>query len=319
MKNTRVVAIGGANIDVLGQAKTALAFGDSTLGEIHLSPGGVARNVAENLARLGLSAWLISVVGADAFGEQVLRVTAAAGVDVSAVARVAGARTGCYLSVHGPQGELAHAINDMAVLDSITPEVLASHLPLLGSAAGLVVDCNLSAESLTWLLNAPLDPPIFLDAVSAAKSLRVKPWLARVHALKLNVFEAQALLGCTACEGNAAERKQWVHNAMSQLHALGIANVVLSLGKHGAAWCDVAGQVGQSEANAVDVVNTTGAGDALLAGLVFAHMRQMPLEKAVPWALRCAEITLQSHEANAANLSVEWVDRLNAAEAVLRR
>jgi pseudouridine kinase len=305
-------------MDVSGQSHLALSFGDSTPGEVHLSPGGVARNVAENLARLGLDACLVSVVGADAFGDQVLRATQATGVDVSAVARVTGARTGVYLSLHAPQGTqsgLAHGINDMGALELLTPEVLATHLPLLQSAASLVIDCNLSAPSLQYVLGFQRDQTVFVDAVSAAKCLRVKPWLARIHTLKLNAQEAQALLGIGAPEGGEPSRVSWVRSVLAQLHSLGAANVVLSLGAYGAAWCDAAGNIGECDAHGVNVVNTTGAGDALLAGLVFAHLRQLPLAKAVPWALRCAEITLQCPEANAVSLSVERVDRLIAGES----
>ena len=311
-KNTCVVAIGGANIDVLGRAFGPLAKADSTPGEVRLAPGGVARNVAENLARLGVNAHLVSVVGADSFGEQLLRATQAAGVGVSAVSRVHEGRTGSYLSLHGPQGELACAINDMQLLDALTPEALAAHWALFCGASSLVMDCNLSADSLACLLNGDLKAPIFVDAVSAAKCLRIKPWLPRIHTLKLNRLEAQTLLGWAPIEGGAQARIDWAQGAALALHDLGVSNVVLSLGAQGAAWCGVDGPCGHSAGRLLEVVNTTGAGDALLAGLVFAHLRQMPLAQAVPWALRCAEITLQSPTANAANLSVEWVDRLHA-------
>ena len=80
-----VVVIGGANVDISVSSKTPLVPHDSTPGEIHCSPGGVARNVAENLSRLGVNVSLISVVGNDLFGQRLQEATAQAGVNVDAL------------------------------------------------------------------------------------------------------------------------------------------------------------------------------------------------------------------------------------------
>ena len=296
-----VVAIGAANMDVSVASTRPLLPHDSTPGTIHCNPGGVARNVAENLSRLGVNVSMISVVGADLFGERLVEATAQAGVKLDTLHVLSGQRTASYMALHGPSGELSVAVNDMEILEALSPELLQRHEEMLQSAHCIVLDCNLGASSLAWLLENESLPDIFADAVSVAKCTRMVPFLGRIHTLKVNRLEAQALTGQVV-----SSIDDGLH-ASRQLHDMGVRNVVLGLGKEGACWCDASGEVGYQAVNAVEVVNTNGAGDAMMAGLVQAHLARKPLDQAVAWACACAQITLGSALANALTLSVSAV------------
>src|SRR3972149_6532213 len=100
MSAPRVLVAGGANVDVKVTASGPTAEGISTPGRVHVIPGGVARNVAEALARLGATVRLLTVVGADAWGEWLMTQTALAGVDTTAVIRDPG-QTGFYVTIGG--------------------------------------------------------------------------------------------------------------------------------------------------------------------------------------------------------------------------
>jgi pseudouridine kinase len=304
----RITVVGGANMDVGAQTQTPLLPGDSTPGHIHYAPGGVGRNIAENLARLGSAVALVSVVGDDAFGHDILAHTRSVGVDVSGVKALAGQRTATYLSMHGPDGDMALAVNDMAILESLTPALLETEDAMPARTDVLVLDCNLSAPTLAWLLEQATQP-VFVDAVSVAKCQRLVSVLGRVHTLKVNRIEAQALCGAVVDTVDDARR------AALALHGMGVQRVVLSLGALGVAWCDADGSTGVRAATAVPVVNTTGAGDALLAGLVHAHALGLSLPRSVEYAMACAEITLSSTFANALDLSHAVVQSRLAAVA----
>jgi pseudouridine kinase len=298
-----IAVVGAANMDISAQTTRVLAATDSTPGLVHCAPGGVARNVAENLARLGHAVRLVSVVGDDDFGRSLTQATRRAGVNMDNVQVFAEQRTATYLSLHGPDGDMAVAVNDMAILDCMTPEFLQAHAPVLGGASAMVVDCNLSPAALAGLFKESLTSPVFVDAVSVVKSTRIAPWLSRIHTLKVNRLEAQALSGMVVQSVDDAGL------AASRLHQLGVRNVVLSLGDMGVCWTDAQGHSGYRQAAPTKVVNTSGAGDALLAGLVHAHMRSMPLDVAVEFAMACAELTLSSTFANTPELSVTAVNR----------
>jgi pseudouridine kinase len=85
---------------------------------------------------------------------------------------------------------------------------------------------------------------------------------------------------------------------------MGAGRVVLSMGAMGVCWCDAQGVAAHRGANPSEVVNTSGAGDALLSGLVHGHLRDMPLIESVKFAMACAELTLSSTFANTPFMSV---------------
>jgi pseudouridine kinase len=292
-----ILVVGAANMDIAGSSPHRLEPGDSTPGRIRHAPGGVARNVAENLARLGHPVQLLCAVGDDLFGRSLLAQTRSAGVDVDACWVLQGEATSSYLSLHGPDGDMAVAVNDMSILDCITPQRLQPHVHLLREAAVLVLDGNLPEPALEWLFTHAGPTPVFVDPVSAFKCRRFLPWLGGVFALKVNRLEAQALWGRPVdSDAAVADAAQW-------LHAQGVQQVVLSLGDRGAYWSARAGRCGWEPALPVAMVNATGAGDALMAGLLHGHLQGRDLSQAVQFATGCAALTLAAPQANHAGLS----------------
>jgi len=296
-----VALIGGANLDISAHSHAPPVAGDSNPGTIACSPGGVARNVAENLVRLGVDARLLSVLGDDAFA-QVLRQSAQrVGLDLQACTTIAGARTATYLSLHGTDGDMGVAVNDMGILEHLTPALLEAHVALLKGAAAVMVDCNVRPDVLAWMATHVPQQPVFAEAVSVAKCTKLLPVLGALHTLKANRIEAEAL------SGMAIHTPQDAMAAAHVLHQRGVRNVVVSLGAEGAAWCDATGATGHKAVRPVQMASATGAGDAMLSGLLYAHLHGMPLDRAVPWAMACAELTLSSTFANSPDLNVAAV------------
>jgi len=299
-----VLAIGAANMDIAASTPHGLTVGDSTPGTIRHAPGGVARNVAENLARLGHRVSLLCAVGDDLFGRSLLAQTRDAGVDVDACWVLPQAATSTYLSLHGADGDMAVAVNDMAIVDRLTPAHLQGHAELLARASALLIDGNLPPAVLGWLFEQAAQVPVFVDPVSAFKCRRFLPWLHRVHTIKLNRIEAQALTGYPLDSDAAiAACLQW-------LHAQGVRQVVLSLGERGACWSVAGGSMGCSRALPVTVLSATGAGDALMAGLLHGYLQGHSLHASMAFASACAALTLMAPQANHPGLSVAAVHAL---------
>ena len=291
-------------MDITASTQHLLTAGDSTPGQVRYAAGGVARNVAENLARLGHDVCFLGAVGDDLYGRGLLAHTQNAGVDTRACWTVPGAATSSYVSLHGADGDLAFAINDMAILEQITPERLAGQAEKLRSASAWVLDCNLSEAALEWLFTHLHGAPVFVDPVSAFKCRRLLPWLGRVHTLKANRLEAQSLWGRPVDGDDAVEA------AARWLHAQGVSSVVLSLGERGVYWSARDGANGWQAALPVTVRSATGAGDALLAGLLHGHLQDMPLRQSVLFAVGCAALTLTANQANHPDLSAAAVRQL---------
>lgn len=298
-----VVAIGGANLDILAQPEGVVTAQDSNLGTVSTSFGGVARNIAENLAHLAIDCRLISAVGEDTNGHALLQHTAKLGVKVDSVLQIANARTGMYVSFNEPQGDMQLAVNDMAVLAHLNAAYLREKQALLNEAALLVADTNLSEACLAGLFAETRQVPIFIDPVSVQKAAKIRPWLAHIHTLKPNRLEAEHLSGLSLTDEAAASAvAQW-------FLAQGVKNIALSLGERGL-YCANQHEQGWVKPLPVTVCNTSGAGDALMSGLVYGYLRGYSLLEAARFAQGCAALTVGVAPANCASLSVAAVQAL---------
>jgi pseudouridine kinase len=261
-----VVVIGGANVDVRARSHTKAVPATSNPGTVSRSAGGVGRNVAENLARLGTPVRLVAAVGRDDEGDRLLADTAAAGVDVDHVVRTAEP-TGSYLAVLDADGELVVAVSDMAGTDALRPDHVRRVRPLVAAAEILVVDGNLGPQTLAACLDLAHETgtPVVLDPVSVPKAARVATLLDAgrpLLALTPNLAELGALTARTVADETD------ITDAAAALHQLGVTHVWVRLGPAGSVLSST-GATTRLDTVPGPVVDVTGAGDAMLAA--FCH------------------------------------------------
>jgi len=304
-----VCVIGGANVDIEGRVPGPLLLGDSNPGTLIRSPGGVARNIAENLARLDVSTRLITALGRDDNGTWLHDQTAGAGVDLADSVWSESSPTATYFSVIDGSGEMAVAVNDMAVMEAIDVAALDARRDTLAHATAVVMDCNLPPESIGHIAGGLAGSPLFVDPVSGAKAGRVAPHLASVHTLKPNRAEA-ALLSGVEISGTRS-----LKTAASALLDAGVQQVVISLGPEGVFFANAETSGTLAPPHQV-VASVTGAGDALMAGLVHAHLAGLRTEEAVRFALAAAVVTAGSESPVAGDFSVETIRKLIKKEAL---
>ncbi|MGB5108249.1 MAG: PfkB family carbohydrate kinase [Formosimonas sp.] len=295
--------IGGSNMDIVGVTNATLVHADSQTGKVTMSAGGVARNIAENLVRLGMKPTLCSVMGQDDHGRALWQHNESIGIDMSASAILPMARSSVYMTVHDVNGELAVAVNDMAIMDLLTPEFIVRQQHRLNQSSIWVLDTNLTPSSLSQIFNNHQTQRIFVDTVSATKALRVKAHLPHIHTIKPNRIEAAALTGLTCSSTHD------IQLAAQTLLAQGVQQVVITLGDAGLYYAS-ADEQGSLPAPTCPVVNTSGAGDALTAGLVYAHAHGGSLKDACQFAIGCATMTLGVAATNHPSLSSKAVHSL---------
>ncbi len=300
----RVVVIGAINIDISGYALADLVYEDSNLGRVKCAPGGVGRNIAENLVLLGHECHLISVVGNDYYGNMLLEHTRKAGIHVGRCLTLAGEDTSTYLSLMNKNGEMVLAINAMDIIERVSIESLHDCVDFVNSSKVLVLDCNLSKDVLEWLLTSAAQVPVFVDPVSTFKASKIKHVLSYIHTLKPNRLEAETLSGIEIKNHADAVR------AADALHAKGVRRIVLSMGIDGVYYSDVQGEKGWSSSINAHVVSVTGAGDAMMAGLVHGWLDNQEFGQSVRFAQACSAMTLESERTNNQNLSCVNVEKL---------
>ena len=108
-------------------------------------PGGVGRNIAHNMALLGLDVRLLTAFGDDLYAQRIAASCGELGIDISQALQVPGGSTSTYLYLNGPDGDMALAVSDMDICQKLTPQFLSSRLTLLNNAQLIVADANLPA------------------------------------------------------------------------------------------------------------------------------------------------------------------------------
>ncbi|MCR5290488.1 MAG: bifunctional hydroxymethylpyrimidine kinase/phosphomethylpyrimidine kinase [Treponema sp.] len=293
-----VVVIGGANIDIQGFPFSPLIMHDSNPGLIKLSCGGVGRNIAENLARLGCDVRLISILGDDAFAHQLRTETEAAGVDISNCITVHNDTTSTYLSILNTSGDMEIALASMEILNKLTVSSIKTKADVIRNAAAVVLDTNLNEEVISYILTTFPDTVFFADPVSVTKAHKLVQNLGNLYCIKPNILEAEVLTGKKL--STVEEIEQAGHDLLSR----GVQQVVISRGEDGLYCCNEDESFFRP-APQVHIKNCTGAGDAFMAGLVYSWLHGMTLQEAAAFAEGASKMTLEHENTINPTLSVE--------------
>jgi pseudouridine kinase len=255
-------------MDIKAKTLAAHIFATSNPAEIITKPGGVARNIAHNLARLGEETTLLTVLGNDANAETIIQATKAAGVNISQIMRV-NAPTGIYLALLDKSGELVTAASDMANLTVLSKEQIRNKQEIVKQNKYIIADCNLPLETLEEIASQ-VAAHLIIEPVSVAKCQKLLS-LLQTHKVFLatpNLDQIEALTGTRD-----------IKTAAARLHKFGLQNLVIHAGEQGA-FASNGQTITHIHSQAKVIVDVTGAGDAATAGLVQGLLQNLPLDKA---------------------------------------
>ena len=283
------VVVGGVNLDIGGTPFAPLVGQDSNPGRVRTSLGGVGRNIAHNMALLGLDVRLITALGDDLNAQKITTSCIELGIDLAPSLQVPGGTTSTYLFLTDEKGDMALAVSDMEIYDHLTPRYLSTKEQLLNNARLVVCDTNIPAETLQWIAEN-CRAPVFVDPVSTAKAGKVKPVLGRLHTLKPNRIEAELLSGVAITDDKSLSA------AADALLATGLHRVFISLGGEGVYAADHLGGRIKVPCGPARMVNTTGCGDAFMAALAWGWLEGLGLEEAARAGLAASAIAMEGAE-----------------------
>ena len=253
-----VICIGAALVDELFHATGELLLATTTDATVTKTAGGVSRNIAHQLAILGVPVQLISVFGNDSDGDWLKQTCTAAGVKLDASITKEGL-SGKYTGLLNADGSLYTAFLTNAANHMITPEHLSKHVDLLRTASYLLADANINVDTADWLLAFSKETgiPFIIEPVSVPPALKFKEAdLDGLHLITPNEDELPAL-----CSANAFFTQQQVEELLNR----GIDQIWLHNGVHGSALYTRERSV-SLHAPKIEVVDCTGAGDGSLPG-----------------------------------------------------
>ncbi|MBR2716350.1 MAG: hypothetical protein IKD79_01255 [Oscillospiraceae bacterium] len=274
----KVAVVGALNVDIGGRPDSPLVPGDSIPGRVRVSLGGVGWNVARDCASLGAETSFFSVLGEDAYAAAIRRDAERFRVDLSRC-RWEEAENNRYLNITGGTGDVAAAVNDMRLCERADGSFIRGILPALRVFDVVAADANLPVTALRTLAES-VETPLIADGVSAVKCGRLRELLPRIHTLKLNRAEAQALT-----------RRVEPEDCARALSAAGARRIVISLSGEGVL-CVEGDALFRLPASGMPLMDATGAGDSLTAALAVGLARGLDLRSCAELGMRAAGITM---------------------------
>lgn len=283
----KILVIGGASLDITCISKEQIVQQDSNPSVIYYSHGGVGRNIAENMVRLGLNTSFVSVFGDDVLSKNIIHGLEILGVDCSKTRIMENRRVSTYISILDNDVELSLGASDFSLLDNLNADYFREIEEYIRGFDIVFIDGNLERDALDFLAQIE-GIRIFADGVSYKKVLKLLAVMDRLEYIKINLNELRALTGMDILS------EEDLAGALDLLLNKGVKRIFLTMGANGALsvtkehkyW--IRGRV-------LSVLNITGAGDAFAAASAYAYMNSMTDREALGLASAAAEITLDSH------------------------
>ena len=298
-----VAGIGGANIDIHGRADGPIILRDSNPGCLHLTMGGVMRNILENLARLGVQVKPASVVGDDMYGGMLRTGCAQLGMDTEWLRTRPGSRSSSYISIMDDEGDMLVAMSDMHILKELDGSFVEECLSMLNGAELVVCDGNLSPAAIEYL-TAHCTRPLYLDPVSTTWARALVPMVGKFDTIKPNLMEMEILAEMPI------HTEADLNEACDRLLARGVRRIFVSRGKDGIFYKGPGGVLCGKAEGFDRLVNATGAGDATMAGIVYASLHQQSEAETLRTALAAGLAAIASPDTISTRMSADHLEEL---------
>lgn len=301
-----VVVIGAANIDIGGSPYHKLIRADSNPGRINISYGGVGRNIAENLSKLGVNVKLVAAVGNDTLGKDLIHYCNHCGIDTNYIIKD-NSNSSIYLFINNTEGDMALALSDVNIAEKLTPSYIDSISDVINHAKVVVMDCNVTQDTFLHLKEI-CKVPIFIDPVSQTHASKIKNHLKNIDTLKPNRLEAEFLTDTLI--NNIEDYKKAAQILMDK----GVNKVFISMGSEGM-FAAYHNEFYIIDRYPVDVVSTTGAGDSAAAAMIWSLTdpdHKNDIVRAAKAANAAASMTVESDKTINPDLCAELInERLN--------
>lgn len=291
-----MVVVGVVFLDIKGFPFFKYDAVGTNLGNVLMTHGGVARNVAENMANLGAEVEFVTMLDDDSLGREARLRLRGAGVKLTHAVSTPDKGMGMWLAVFNEKGDLAGSVSHMPDASPIERLFDEKGEEIIRSCRGVALEIDLSEKvsERVFELAERFDKPVYAIVANMSVILRRPDFMARTACVILNEIEAGRLFGREIRALSPEETLEAVSEAAS---AMGIRSIVVTMGARGAVYLDVEnGLRGVCPAVPCRVVDTTGAGDAFFSAVVESLARGMRLDDAVTCGTRLASMTVSTSE-----------------------
>lgn len=294
--NAHAAVIGTVFIDCKGFSQDHYRPAGRNLGKIKFIHGGVGRNVAENLASLGIPASFVSTVDANGLGKEVAERLRGSSVITGYLYEAEAAGMGMWLAILDENGSLAGSISQMPDLNLLEHIIENQGEEIIGQASHVILELDLNAviSKKVMQLAQKHGKPVYGLPGNLDVIMQDQEMLSRLACFICNNYEAERLLEIDL----TGRTPQQIQEALVRfVGSKGLQAMVITLGEHGSVYCDAASkETGFQSVFPVQAVDSSGAGDAFFSGTVMGLIQGLPLGKAVICGTKVAGWIIESTE-----------------------
>jgi len=270
-KNYDVYCIGKTNLDLFYYIDQIKLEENHIANEFYYFAGGKATNVAINLSKFGLKVGLISVIGNDVFGKVVLNILSEKNIDfLGKKVNETTSLTSIIVDKFG-KNTMFHNIGANSKLSS---DLIPKKIPFSFVQSGIPTDTIIKAIN-----NSKIS---FLELSETSQFEMIKPLLKKIKFVSLNENELNNIFKTNNTEKN--------------LHLLSnfSNNILLKIGEKGLIFLGEKGKVYMVPAEKTDVINTTGAGDAISAAFIYGFLKKWEIPEILRFCVKFASQIIKS-------------------------
>lgn len=260
-----IVVIGATFVDVKGYPLAQYIPGGRNVGRVVQVHGGVGRNVVEDIANVELRPTFVSVVDETGLSDDVVRNLIRHKVEIRYIAR-SEEGLGTWLAIFNNEGDVIASISRRPDLSAVRKVLEEQGDEIFSGADSIVVEFDIEEPILKKVLDLAQKHGKEVYTVISNMSIAMKrrDLLQRTSVLVCNEQEAGMLFSEDYSGTDPEDLKEIM---VRRARLSGIPRIVVTLGERGAVYADKNGEAGVCPALRVDVVDTTGAGDAFFAGV----------------------------------------------------
>ena len=291
-----IVFIGGCNLDIIARSNHNFCMKDSNIGKISYSHGGVMRNICHNVSlMLPKQTAMLTAVGDDHFGKEIISELQDI-CDTTRVLQVENAATSVFNAILDDKNDMVCAVNDMQVLQNVNANYLNKNQDLLKKCDTILIDTNLSRETIEYIFENYASKKICCDAVSLAKVHRLDGFYDKLTIFKVNELELKGIIG------DYQNNEEMLKKARS----LNCKYLYITLGSKGAYLVTEKEHFYYSE-TFENIESTIGLGDAFISGSIVCLEKNITGLEALKFCTKVSYLTSKVLEANNLALSYEKV------------
>lgn len=295
----KTLVIGAQNIDIFAHAQSHCTLHDSNRAKIYMAFGGVACNIATNLALLGNKVAFLTVFGDDTFSSLSKNNLRDLNIDIHESSDVKYQSNSIYMAVMDKDNDLLIGLNDMEITDRLSIDFFKEKADFIAGFDVLIIDTNLRFDALEYLLGTYKEKQIIMDAVSAEKVVKIKDLLKYITLLKLNLKELKAL-----------SSKDTVDQRIDDLLSRGVAEILITNSGNEIIYKSKNEYIKTMPPEAKTIVNSSGAGDAFLGGFIHGILNEKSIAQCLEIAKKTAFLTLQSSTSTNTGITLSEVEQL---------